>query len=1060
VIHANGVDFPVSGNPSSATFALPAGAYEITADAIGGYGDVYPASGSFQVQTAAYGASATDIYAVSGAAFTGTVASFWDPNPDALPGDYTAYIGWADGTVAEGTITADTEGGINVAVTHTFESDESFRVGIFGQYWNDTVTSNAVVTSSTALTAVAIPMNAVQGTEFDGPVARFTDGTSPAAQSGYTATIDWGDGTTAGTGTVTLEDDGTFTVSGTHTFADAGDTDVVVTVTRTALTSHTDSATRTVSIGTAISGQASELYSVAGQSVGGVFATFSAAEPDAVYGDFTATITWADSSTSTGTVVADSGGGFDVTLPTGHTFATSGDFSVEVDDANGTSAILTGTAHVGGSNGVSVFLQTIDVVKGIAFDDAFARFTDGASPTSASGYTATIDWGDGTATSSGAITQEADGSFTVRGAHTYPNDSVGGSAGEDFTASVTVTRTALTSHTATLSFTQNASPQLTGLSTHHRWDEPLPGSAITYQFDFGTWLAANFGQFNTRAQNRSHPDYNYADWAVHALATYAYMNGLPIDIYTSATTHYSSYQVASRDQLMADLVADGFGPADLWGPVGGKFNTLVSLDEHALVKQVRRRLVPGQIETDNATATGTNGPLADIIVAVNQIRSPFHWNLGLLKHPSRTVGNLLQEDTHSPRISSFNFPAWTLQKPGLTVDPLAAAAKLTWTGNAASYHIYRTKDGGTTTMIPVAANASPYTDSGLVGSALYHYTVAAVDANGVELATSDQQDVTTDPAASVATPTNLKVRISAINAAGDPTSQTLTWDWTGTGTPTFHIFRRAGSPTATPLELTTTSTSHTFVDSTVPVRTLGTGVTHDLDPIVYFYTVTAVVSTVASPHSDQAYAPQIYFGEGGGDTDSGVEVQQHAAGIGAEVHYWLHTNLPLITPNPSFPNKIVIPNYGNIVLGGFSFGGSDVVDLARQLGMANRNVEYMALLDPVSTRDHSGDTEIDFTLTPNVLYAEDWSHSAPETVPGETFTVGPGQIAGGRATPTHLNYHSVGNQHGDQVRLPWVYNAYNNMNVSVVPVQYPLNNTIPAGRAGIKANLDLLHWFA
>ena len=67
------------------------------------------------------------------------------------------------------------------------------------------------------------------GTAFSGPVATFHDANAAAPPSDFTATIDWGDGTTT-PGTITSNGGGNFTVSGTHTYATVGPFTVTVVV--------------------------------------------------------------------------------------------------------------------------------------------------------------------------------------------------------------------------------------------------------------------------------------------------------------------------------------------------------------------------------------------------------------------------------------------------------------------------------------------------------------------------------------------------------------------------------------------------------------------------------------------------------------------------------------------------------------------------------------------------------------------------------------------------------------------------------------------------------------
>jgi hypothetical protein len=56
---------------------------------------------------------------------------------------------------------------------------------------------------------------------YSGTVAAFSDANSTAASGDFTATIDWGDGTPASTGTVTGSG-GSYTVTGAHTYTATG----------------------------------------------------------------------------------------------------------------------------------------------------------------------------------------------------------------------------------------------------------------------------------------------------------------------------------------------------------------------------------------------------------------------------------------------------------------------------------------------------------------------------------------------------------------------------------------------------------------------------------------------------------------------------------------------------------------------------------------------------------------------------------------------------------------------------------------------------------------------
>jgi hypothetical protein len=91
---------------------------------------------------------------------------------------------------------------------------------------NVTVTWTASMATPPVVTCIAI--SPVAGAPFSGAVASFTDADGGAIGS-YTATIDWGDGTTT-TGAITANTGGGFNISGNHTYASHGSFLMVVQV--------------------------------------------------------------------------------------------------------------------------------------------------------------------------------------------------------------------------------------------------------------------------------------------------------------------------------------------------------------------------------------------------------------------------------------------------------------------------------------------------------------------------------------------------------------------------------------------------------------------------------------------------------------------------------------------------------------------------------------------------------------------------------------------------------------------------------------------------------------
>ena len=156
---------------------------------------------------------------------------------------------------------------------------------------------------------------------------------------------------------------------------------------------------------------------------------FTDANPGAVAGDYTATITWGDGVTSSGTVASAAGGGF--TVSGSHTYAEEGDLtaSASVLDVGGSTTSGSGTAHVADAALTAGALTIGAGVEGVTASNLSFAFTDANPGAPVADFTATINWGDGV-TSSGTLSSTA-GGFSVAASHTY-------AAQGTFTVGVTV----------------------------------------------------------------------------------------------------------------------------------------------------------------------------------------------------------------------------------------------------------------------------------------------------------------------------------------------------------------------------------------------------------------------------------------------------------------------------------------------------------------------------------------------------------------------------------------------------------------------------------------------
>lgn len=166
----------------------------------------------------------------------------------------------------------------------------------------------AYTTIGGRLSASGANINAVEGKPLSNVVvANLADADKNTSASAYSANITWGDGTNSA-GTVTAGGGG-FTVVGSHTYLEEGSYTVTVQISDLDAMTASASSTATVS-DAALTATGLHLKQV-NDGVSGVVATFTDADPGAVAGDYTVTISWGDGTKSAGTISA-SGGGFSV----------------------------------------------------------------------------------------------------------------------------------------------------------------------------------------------------------------------------------------------------------------------------------------------------------------------------------------------------------------------------------------------------------------------------------------------------------------------------------------------------------------------------------------------------------------------------------------------------------------------------------------------------------------------------------------------------------------------------------------------------------------------------
>jgi hypothetical protein len=363
----------------------------------------------------------SDFSAIEGTAVTGqTVATFKDPGGKEALGDYGATIVWGDGSSSSGTITGpDASGNFSVTGGHTYTEEGKFTVTVTIKH--DLATPDAVVTATATVAdpkvvGSGVNFNAVEGLKFTGQqVATFTDPGGAEALGDYSATINWGDGSSSA-GTIGSG----FTVTGgDHTYTEEGKFTVTITV------KH-DSAPDAVITGTAtvadvpVNGTGGfTVTGLEGQVIAGqTLATFTDPAGAETIGDYSAVINWGDGTAPGAGTISNAGGTF--TVRGAHAYAEEGNYTITITikhDSATPDAVVTSSALVA-DQAVTGTGVDVSAVEGLKFaGQTVATITDPAGAEPVSDYGATINWGDGSS-SAGTIVASG-GSLSVTGDHLY-----------------------------------------------------------------------------------------------------------------------------------------------------------------------------------------------------------------------------------------------------------------------------------------------------------------------------------------------------------------------------------------------------------------------------------------------------------------------------------------------------------------------------------------------------------------------------------------------------------------------------------------------------------------
>jgi len=277
------------------------------------------------------------------------VATFVVNDPTLNPPDFTATIEWGDGTTSAGAVVSLDSNLDSVTGDHTYTRAGSYAtsITITDKAGRATTVAGQAVVADESITGQGVPIAALRGVGIGQPdpvtVATFIDSVEDPSGANYSATIDWGDGTTSA-GTILPA--GPIDVTGDHRYAADGSYLVKVTLTSVAGVSASATGTATVA---ELQGSGSDQVTTPGSAIGSPIASFRSADPRATPGDFAATISWGDgTSPAAGVVGVDDPATGSFAVAGDHVYGKLGDYplTITVADAAGNTTTITETVHV------------------------------------------------------------------------------------------------------------------------------------------------------------------------------------------------------------------------------------------------------------------------------------------------------------------------------------------------------------------------------------------------------------------------------------------------------------------------------------------------------------------------------------------------------------------------------------------------------------------------------------------------------------------------------------------------------------------------------------------
>lgn len=328
-----------------------------------------------------------------------TISAAWTGN---LTGTATFSDTWTATNVANATSEANLNFGLSPVGPGYSNATFNFSLataGTFSINWNATETG-------TNLFGLQNMVVSVDG----GPMMQ----TSPVNAFAATPTGTFTGTLAAGAHTIVIEDNSNVTGAPTGTGSLLETLNLTVTPTGTIVAPPPV-------ITTTYGGAALNLTGTEGATLGASIATFTDSNTADTASQLSAVINWGDGTTSAGTLTG-ANGTFAVTSA-GHSYADEGTFATSIavtNSVDGKTTTLTGSAITTEADVLTAgSLPAINLVTGNMFSGTVADFTDTYTANTASDFSATIKWGDGTS-SIGTIS-DVNGTISVTGSHSYTN---------------------------------------------------------------------------------------------------------------------------------------------------------------------------------------------------------------------------------------------------------------------------------------------------------------------------------------------------------------------------------------------------------------------------------------------------------------------------------------------------------------------------------------------------------------------------------------------------------------------------------------------------------------